>query len=188
MRWFLKGRSIDRTQEIVSRYLDCDLTIYPMGEGLPTHKEVSAIVDDLGVRFPAEFVAHVCGWMPGACILVNEEIWPRPNSFEVGPFWTFLYGLHTFSPLRESEDWMRLDVAGREFQAQTGLAAAPILKIQGDANVFCVDKGGSLLAYDHEENTLTAVEGDFWQLLEREVSALVERKKRLIRERGKTAH
>jgi hypothetical protein len=138
----------------------------------------------LGVRFPEAFIAHVCGWLPGACVLAREDVWPRPKPFDAGPFWTFLYGLHTFTPLRESEDWMRLDLAGRRFQEQTGLAAAPILKIQGDANVFCVDASGSILAYDHEQNSLTPEGADFWQLFEREVSALAERKKRLIRERS----
>jgi hypothetical protein len=79
---------------------------------------------------------------------------------------------------------MRLDLVGRQFQVETGLAAAPILKVQGDADVFCIDKSGSLLAYDHERNSLSAVGMDFWQLFEREVSNLVERKKRLLRERG----
>ena len=185
--WFSKARAPDLTQEIVSRHLDADFTIYPLGEGRPSEKEVRAVGDDLGVRFPEGFVAHVCGWLPGCCILAREEVWPRPKPYDVGPFWTFLYGLHTFTPLRESADWMRLDVAGRQFQAQTGLAAAPILKVECDANVFCVDKGGSLLAYDHEENSLTSVGTDFWELFEREISELVARKNQLIREHREPA-
>lgn len=187
MGWFSKSRSTDRTQEIVSRHIDDDFTIYPLGESRPLEKEVRAIADDLGVRFPEEFVAHVCGWLPGCCLLAREEVWPRPKPLDVGPFWTFLYGLQTFTPLRQSEDWMRLDVAGRQFQAQTGLAAAPILKVIGDADVFCVNKRGSLLAYNHEENSLSSTGTDFWELFEREVLELVERKNRLIREREESA-
>lgn len=188
MGWFSKARAPDLTQDIVSRHLDGDFTVYPLGEGRPTEKAVSAVAAELGVRFPDAFVAHVCGWLPGACILAREEVWPRPMPYDTGPFWTFLYGLHTFTPLRGSEDWMRLDLVGRQFQAQTGLAAAPILKRQGDRNVFCVDAHGSLLAYDHERNSLSAVDLDFWRLLEREVSELVDRKKRLVRERGEARH
>ena len=183
MAWFSKARTPDRTQEIVSRHVDGDFTVYPLGEGHPVENEVTAVAKNLGVKFPDEFIAHICGWLPGTYILAREEVWPRPKAYDVGPFWTFLFGLQTFTPLRQSEDWMRLDLVGQQFQAQTGLIAVPILKIQGDADVYCVDNSGSLMAYDHELNSLSKMNLDFWELFEREVIALVERKNRLIRER-----
>ncbi len=182
MGWFSKKRPSDRTEEIASRRLDGDFVAYPLGEGRPTEAMTRAVAAELGVKFPDAFVAHVCGWLPGVFLLARETVWPSPKPLDVGPFWTFRNGLQTFTPLRESEDWMRLDVVGRDFQARTGLAATPILKIRNDANLFCVDPAGDLFEFDHEENSLTPLNLDFWELFEREVEALVERKNRWVRE------
>jgi hypothetical protein len=73
---------------------------------------------------------------------------------------------------------MRLDCAAESFQKGTGLVAAPVLKIVGDANVYCVDPEGRLVRFDHDENNLEPVALDFWHLLEREIVELHARKVR----------
>ena len=185
MSWFShRPRRSDRTREVVLPLLDGDLTLYPLGEGQASEASVLALGRDLGVRFPDAFVAHICGEFPGAIVLTAEHVWPRPDPYKVAPFWQFLYAVHSFTPLTTSEAWMRLDVVGRRFQAETGHAAVPIFKIMGDADVYCTDANGQLLLFDHELNTLEPVELDFWNLLERETRELVERKNRLVAERG----
>ena len=105
-------------------------------------------------------------------------MWPRPKVYDVGPFWTFLYGFHTYTSAPESNDWMRLDAAAETFQRDTELAAAPILRIVGDANLYCVDAVGAIVRFDHETNELEQVKMNFWQLLEHETSELRARKDR----------
>ena len=183
MGWF-SWKKRDRTLEIIGRHVDRDFTVYPLGEGRVDASAVQSLGDRLGVRFPDEFVDHVCGELPGANVVANETVWPRPEPLDVGPFWTFLYGVHSFTPLPTSEDWMRLDYVGPEFQRETGLKAVPILKVMSDADVFCVDGRGDLFSFDHETNQLSPLEMDFWELLEREIAELVGRKNRLVRERA----
>jgi hypothetical protein len=132
------------------------------------------------VHYPAEFVSHVCGQFPGAYVAAKEDVWPRPRAYQVGPFWTFLYAVHTFTPLSTSEAWMQLDHSAEEFQARSGLRVAPILKLEGDADLYCVDYGGAILHHDHELNSLEPVGLGFWELFEREIIGLVARKNDLV--------
>jgi hypothetical protein len=121
-------------------------------------------------------VAHVCGRFPGLFVEAKERVWPRPEEYDVGPFWTFLYGFHTYTSAPESSDWMRLDMAAKIFQADSGLAAAPVLRVVGDADLYCVDGKGDIVRFDHETNELKPVKMTFWQVLEHETSELRKRK------------
>lgn len=166
----------DETSAILGRHLDGDFKVFPMADTATSPGQLAAIGSKYGVKYPAEFVAHVCGRFPGLYVEVKEEVWPRPEAYDVGPFWTFLYALHTYTSAPESDDWMRLDVAAEAFQRDTELAAAPILRIVGDANLYCVDPTGAIVRFDHETNELEPVKMNFWQLLEHETSELRARK------------
>jgi len=71
-----------------------------------------------------------------------------------------------------------LDYVARGFQKGSGLRCVPILQVVGDANFYCVDANGSIVRYDHETNELSAENGDFWSIFEREVAELKSRKVR----------
>ncbi|HKU13597.1 MAG TPA: hypothetical protein VJQ52_04325 [Steroidobacteraceae bacterium] len=58
------------------------------------------------------------------------------------------------------------------------LHVGPILRIVGDADVFCATSSGSIVRFQHETDELEPFDGDFWQLLETEVRELYERKVR----------
>ena len=183
MGWFSRGKKLeDRTMEILGRHIDQDFTVYPLGEGAASADEVRALGAGFGVAFPDPVVAHLSGRFPGAILLASEQVWPRPQPLDVAPFWQFLYGVHSFTPLATSEDWMRLDLVARDFQAESGHCAVPVLKRIGDANLMCVDSNGNLFDYDHEEGGLTPIGFGFWDLLDREVRELVERRNRLVQE------
>lgn len=107
-----------------------------------TRTQLEAIARRVGISYPPEFVAHVTGRFPGVYIEVKEAVWPRPRPFDVGPLWSFLYAIHTYTAAPESQPWMRLDVVAEKFQADTGLKAAPILAIVGDADVYCATPEG----------------------------------------------
>jgi hypothetical protein len=167
----------DLTEAILGRHLDGDFIVFPMAESRQSIAQVKAVGRRLGITYPPEFLAHVSGRFPGIYVEAKEEIWPRPKLYDVGPFWSFLYALHTFTSAAESESWMRLDTAAESFR-KTGLGAAPVLQIVGDADLYCVDPEGRLVQFKHETNELEPVELTFWQLFEREVSELRKRKNR----------
>jgi hypothetical protein len=170
--------SKDRTGDILTKYLDEDFIVFPMAENISDPGELRALGEFLGVSYPEEFIAHACGEFPGIYVEAKEEVWPRGELYDVGPFWSFLYGLHTFSASASSEPWMRLATAAESFQADSGHRAAPILRIVGDADVYCVDSTGDILRYNFEENLVQPVNHDFWTIFEKELAALVKRKNR----------
>lgn len=168
----------DRTIEILQEHLDGDFRVSPLAPAAVSPEQVAAMAARVGVTYPAALVDHVCGRFPGMYVEVKETVWPRPKPFEVGPFWSFLHAVHTYTGSPDSEPWMRLDHAAETFRAKTQLPAAPVLKVVGDADLYCVDERGGLCRYRHETNELEPVEGDFWSLLDREIGELRARKDR----------
>ena len=170
------GKPPDETEAILSRHLDGDFRVFPMAETETSAAQIEAIGRTYSVVYPQELVAHICGRFPGLYVEVKEEIWPRPKPYEVGAFWSFLHALHTFTSAPESPDWMRLDHAAESFQKGTRLMAAPVLKVVGDADLYCVDPDGRLVRFIHEENKLEPLPIGFWQLFESEIAELRARK------------
>jgi hypothetical protein len=176
-RLFGAGRPMeDETEAILGRHLDGDFIVFPMAGGSASMAQIGRIASRLGVRYPPEFMAHVCGRFPGVHVEVKEAVWPRPKPYDVAPFWSFLYGLHTYTSVPESEPWMRLDAAAEELRNDTGLKAAPILKVVGDADVYCASPSGAIVRFRHETEELEPVKLGFWQLLEEEIRELRARK------------
>jgi len=170
----------DRTESILSRHLDADFVVRPMAERSAAPAQVQELGDRLGFRVPPELSAHLVGKFPGIYVEVKEAVWPRPKQYDAGPAWTFLYALHTFTAAPESQPWMRLDEAAIAFQRETGLKAAPVLKVVGDPDLYCVTEKGRLARFLHQESRLEPVPLGFWDLLDREVGELALRKKRKL--------
>lgn len=170
----------DETSAILGRHLDSDFIVFPMADTATSPRQLAAIGIQYGVKYPPEFVAHVCGTFPGLYVEVKEELWPRPEAYDVGPFWSFLYAFHTYTSAPAGDDWMRLDAAAQSFQRDTGHRVAPILRIVGNANLYCVNADGAIVRFDHETDELEPVAMDFWRLLEHETSELRARKDQKI--------
>ena len=169
--------SKDKTVEILDRHLDGDFTVFPMAPRTATEADIEKYRGVL----PDDYLAHVTGEFAGIWVEAKEKVWRRPKEFEIGPFWSFLYGIHTFSPVADSEDWMRID---GDHKYPKG--ALPILKVIGDADVYCVLKG-KIVRFNHETNELKPEKIDFWTLFERELAELKARKERKLAEKKKSA-
>jgi hypothetical protein len=168
----------DRTKTILDRYLDQDFACFACGEQAPTPQDLELLTRKLETRFPAEFVEHSTSKFGGLYIEVKEEIWPRPKEFEVGPFWSFLYGLFVYSASPEAPEWMSLETAAARFREETGHRPVPFLKIIGDADLYCFDENGAIVRWNHETDEFEPVDKTFFQLLEEEIASLEERKER----------
>lgn len=175
------GRKLpqDRTEEILASYFDGDFTVFPLAQTPVTSAQFETLEQRFGVKYPPEFIAHVLGWFPAIYVEVKEKLWPRPKAGDVGPFWSFLYAFHTYTSAPESEPWMKLETAAESFRnRQLAMPVAPILRIEGDADVYCTTPDGRIVQYRHETDELDPFDGDFWQLLEQEMRGLHERKER----------
>jgi hypothetical protein len=168
----------DRTWELMTKHLEAgDYSIFSSQQSAPSAKVLRDTAKRLDCKFPDEFIAHASNEFGGIYIEVNEEIWPRAKEFDVGPFWSFLYGLYTFNIAKGIPDFMDLAENARQFQEDTQLKAVPFLKVIGDADVYCFDKSGKIVRYNHELNELEPESKSFFELLDYELSELAQRKK-----------
>ncbi len=176
----------DRTLELMEKYLDGDYKVSPMAPYKSTIDDIKNIEKELGIAFPDEYIAHLLGENDeilgnrGVYIEVKEDIWRRPKLYDVAPFWSFMYGFHTFTACKESADWMRLDIEGKNFMEDTGIKAVPILKIVSDSNLYCVDENKQIVKYNHDENIVENTNMNFWEIFEFELQELSERKEKKL--------
>lgn len=175
----------DRTLEILTKHLDGDYKVSPMAPYKSSLEDIKNVEKELDITFPSEYVAHLLGddstglESRGICIEVKENIWKRPKLYDIGPAWSFLYGLHTYTACQESEDWMKLTFVGKDFIEDTGIQVVPILKIIGDADMYCIDKAGNVVRYNHKENIIEQTNMNFWEVYE--LKELKERKELILK-------
>ena len=169
----------DRTKEILDSIWDEDYRVVAAGEDAPSKSWLKGYVKENGFKLPKEYISHAANFYSGLYVEVNEEVWPRAEEFSVAPFWSFLYGVFSYAFNEESPEWMNADIARKEFQ-ELGHDVLPILKVIGDADVYCLDKSGSILKWSHELDELDQFEGSFFDLLRLELSELSERKRRKV--------
>ena len=112
---------------------------------------------------------------------VKEEVWPRHKAGDVGQFWSFLYGVFVYTYSKEAPDWMQIENAAEEFKSM-GHQVLPILKVVGDADVYCLNSKGKIQRWSHEEDTFENFDGTFFDLLEFEFKELEERRERKKKE------
>ncbi len=173
----------DQTMAILDRYLTRDFRVFPMAEEPTSQQLVLSVAKKIGVTVPPEVLAHLAGQFPGVYVEAKEDVWPRAKEFAVGPFWSFLYGVHTYTASPESEEWMRMDVVAEYLYQETGEKVLPVLKVVGDADIYCINTQSSLVRFSHELGEFEPVELGFFELFEQEVRELTERtakKKELI--------
>ena len=59
----------------------------------PNEADVAAFEAEVGFRLPDEFREFTMSGLGGLYMEVREQFWPRPKLYDVGPFWSFLFGL-----------------------------------------------------------------------------------------------
>jgi hypothetical protein len=171
----------DLTWQLMQKHLDGEsFFMVSSQDSAPSETQLRRAAADLGCVFPDEFVAHASNKYGGLYVEVKEELWPRAKQADVGPFWSFLYGLFTYNIADGIPEFMDLAANAREFQAETQLPAVPFLKIIGDADVYCFAANGQIARYDHELNELEMVDRTFFDLLDYELGELVDRKERKL--------
>lgn len=169
----------DRTWEFLEKHLESGAyAIFSAQDSAPTCELLLAFGAEIGCDFPEDFLAHSCGRFGGLYVEVKEELWPRPKPYDVGPFWSFLYGLHTYDIADGIPDFMDLRANTTSFRSETGSLLVPCLKVIGDADIYCFDATGRVGRWDHETNEVAYRGESFFEILDRELGELQERKMR----------
>jgi hypothetical protein len=143
----------------------------------PTENDVAAFETTVGFRLPEEFREFTMSSLGGLYLEVREEQWPRAKEFDVGPFWSFLYGIKVFGIADGIPDWLDIRVQFREM-ADSGVSGlVPFLQLVGDADCYCFDSTGKIIEWSHEEpDERREVMLTFSELLMREIGELEIRK------------
>lgn len=166
----------DRTEEIINLIWNRDeYYLVAAGKDAPSEDQVKQVAAKYGVRLPADYIAHTTGQWGSPYLEVREEFWPRHKAGAVGPFWTFLYGVFVFAYSENAPDWMRIDFAADEFE-RMGHKVLPILKVIGDADVYCINPEGKIIRWQHEGDSFEPFNGTFFDLLEYEFRELDSRR------------
>ncbi len=148
----------------------------------PTESEVTTFEAVIGFRLPDEFREFTMSPLGGLYIAVREELWPRPQAFQVGPAWSFAYGLKVFGIATAIPDWLDIREQYRHLSAEGYPELVPFLQVECDANRYCFDRSGRISKWDHEqpdERELLPV--SFSELLLSEIQDLEHRRDRKVR-------
>lgn len=147
----------------------------------PSENDVAAFERQLGFRLPTEFREFTMSPLGGLYMEVKEDLWPRPEAYAVGPFWSFLYAVKVFGIATDIPDWLDIRKQFATMQEDGFPNLVPFLQLECDANRYCFDSQGRIVYWDHEEvEEQTIVDSSFSDLLLKEIHDLEERARKKI--------
>ena len=170
---------------ILERHLESgQYEVVACGADGPTVEDIDAFASDAGVDLPFDFVDFSVSRIGGLYLAVKEDLWPRPQAFDVGPFWSMLYGLYVYGFSRDTPEFMSIRHQTPVFRQHSGTNLVPCLKVICDPDLYGFDPGGVVCRWDHETGECSQVEKTFLEILEFEVAELVKRKVMKLQERA----
>jgi hypothetical protein len=148
----------------------------------PSTADVIAFESRIGFRFPADFREFAVHPLGGLYMVVKEELWPRAREYEVGPFWSFLYGLVVYGLSSQAPDWLQMGHAWRHMCDAGYPQFVPFLKVIGDPDPYCFTLDQRIVIWRHETPTeVEEVAKSFSEVLMFEIHELEQRKERRIK-------
>ena len=96
----------------------------------PSEDDLSAFEAIVGFCLPEEFRAFTMSSLGGLYLEVREELWRRPREFDVGPFWSFLYGIKVFGIAEDIPDWLDIRVRYQNLMETGVTGLVPFLCIE----------------------------------------------------------
>ena len=153
--------------------------IYSCQGDEPSEADIATFEEEVGFRLPEDFRAFTMSPLGGLYMEAREELWPRPKEGDVGPFWSFLYGLKVFGIAQGIPDWLDLREQYRAFRDEGEDGLVPFLQREGDADRLCFDRAGRIVMWHHDDPTGNRVlEQTFPEVLLHEIGGLEERLQR----------
>jgi hypothetical protein len=117
----------------------------------------------------------------GLYIAVKEELWPRTREYEVGPFWSFLYGMMVYCFSLQAPNWLQISNAWRRMCDDGFPQLVPFLKVIGDSDPYCFTPDQKIVIWRHETPTeVEEVAKSFSEVLMFEIRQLEQRKERRV--------
>lgn len=149
----------------------------------PSMTDVIAFETHIGFRLPAEFREFAVHPLGGLYMAVKEELWPRARKYELGPFWSFLYGFMVYGLSPDAPDWLQISRAWRQMSNDGYPQFVPFLKVIGDPDPYCFRPDQKIVIWRHETPTEgEEVDKSFSEVLMWEIRELEGRKDRRIKQ------
>lgn len=147
----------------------------------PTLDDVAVFEKQIGFDFPDDFRRYLVHPLGGLVVEVVEDLWPRPKQWEVGPAWSFRFGLYAYSLSPEAPEWVSMQAAWNDMCVDGYPQYLPVLRIASDADRYCLTKKGNLVIWRHETpGEPDSFDGDFFAALAYELAELDARKDRKL--------
>jgi hypothetical protein len=148
----------------------------------PRVADVTAFEAQMGFHFPDEFREFAVHPLGGLYIAVKEELWPRARAYDVGPFWSFLYGLMVYSLSSQAPDWLQMGNAWRHMSDDGYPQFVPFLKVVSDPDPYCFTRNRKIIIWRHETpGEVEEVDKSFSQVVMHEIRELEQRKERRVK-------
>lgn len=148
----------------------------------PTEADLAAFEARIGFRLPDEFREFAVHPLGGLYMEVKEEIWPRPQKFQVGPFWSFLYGFMVYSLSSAAPGWMQMAKAWKRLSENGYPRLVPFLKIMSNADPYCFTPDKRIVIWGHDApDEPELVSKSFSEVVMHEIQTLEDRKARKLR-------
>ena len=153
------------------------------GPNVPSEADMLGYESALGFALPAAFRALTLGSLGGLYVRARDEAWPAVAEFDIVPAWMFLrgvaiYGMATDIPQERLDLRFQLDEANE----RGAHGFAPVLRVDGDDQVYGFGADGTLLVEDGNGTVSAAEEQDFGTLYARLIAELIERQKQAPRQ------
>ena len=163
-------------EKFQNRYnkLNDDFMIYTSKVHPPTLEQINQYEKDRGIVINSdirEFLLHF-----GSLILeVKEEIWKRPQEFDVLPAWKFGYGFFVYGLSSDANfpDWLSYDEKNLEAENNDATALGQLF-YKRSGNLYRAYFNGDIITveYDKYGEDREIFKGNFYDFLIAEVDAL----------------
>jgi len=77
---------------------------------VPTEQDLKAFEAVIGFRLPRSFDEVTLSPLGGLYFAVQEELWPRPKHFQIGPADSFAFGIKVFGIADDAPDWLDIRI------------------------------------------------------------------------------
>ncbi|HLW52480.1 MAG TPA: SMI1/KNR4 family protein [Candidatus Angelobacter sp.] len=174
--------SLDQIDSYFRNYDRKSYEVFSQQGAEPSTADVLAFESRVGFRFPVEFREFAIHPLGGLYMAVKEEIWPRPRAYEVGPFWSFLYGFMVYGLSSQAPDWLQMGPAWQSMCNAGSPQFVPFLKVIGDPDPYCFTLDQKIVIWRHETPTeVEDVAKSFSEVLMFEIRELEERRERRVK-------
>lgn len=171
-------RAFKEFKEAFESLLDSDFCLLSSKTNPPRDEEIDLLEGLIHMKLPQQyrdFIKHY----GGIVLEAKEDAWPREISG--GPDWAYWFALLVFGIGDEVPSSLNVSQATDEFRAEVGEAGThlvPLMKRCQSPEYVCLRDDGTLVKY-HENGTIDALQGDFYEVTLAMTRELVKHKSRI---------